>query len=196
MNGEQKIELILKAARESATLRRTVAENLSEGLVDLANVISGVFGSGGKLLICGNGGSAADSSHMAGELIVRLTADRNRQSLPAIALNADTSILTATGNDYGFDSVFSRQVLGLGNQGDMLFIISTSGNSANLIKAAEAAREKKMLIAALLGGDGGSVAPLADKKLIVPHSSTQRIQEEHIFLIHILVELIESDLFG
>nr|MBN2278814.1 SIS domain-containing protein [candidate division Zixibacteria bacterium] len=196
MNSEQRIELINKAVKESAALRLAVGEALAEPLIELANVISGVLGSGGKLLICGNGGSAADSSHMAAEMIVRLTADRNRQSLPAIALNADTAVMTAAGNDFGYDQVFARQVQGLGNRGDMLFLISTSGNSVNLVKAAEAAREKKMIVAALLGGDGGKVAHLADKKLVIPHSSTQRIQEEQIFLIHLLVELTESDLFG
>ena len=196
MNNEERVEFILKAAQESAVLRRTVGESLAAQLVELANVMSGVIGSGGKLLICGNGGSASDSSHMATEMIVRLTSQRNRQSLPAMALTTDTSILTAAANDYGFDKVFARQIEGLGRKGDMLLVISTSGNSPNLLNAVEAAREKGLLTAALLGGDGGKLAPIVDKKLIVPHSSVQRIQEEHIFLIHLLVELLESDLFG
>lgn len=196
MNGEQSRKLIQTAADDSSKLRRLVAESLSKSIIELAETISGVIGSGGKLLICGNGGSAGDSSHMATELIVRLTADRNRQALPAIALSADTSILTACGNDYGFDQIFARQVQGLGKAGDVLILISTSGNSINLIKAAESARELKMLTVGLLGGDGGKLLTLCDKKLIVPHIMTQRIQEEHIFLIHLLVELIESDLCG
>ncbi len=194
MNGEDSRKLIETAALESSLLRRQTAESLSGVLIELAETISAVIGSGGKLLICGNGGSAGDSSHMATELIVRLTAERNRQALPAIALSADTSILTACGNDYGFDQIFARQVQGLGKPGDVLILISTSGNSTNLIKAAESAREMKLLTVGLLGGDGGKLLPLCDKKLIVPHSLTQRIQEEHIFLIHLLVELIESDL--
>ncbi len=194
MNNDFSRKLIETAAAESSQLRRLTAESLSEAIVELAETISGVIGSGGKLLICGNGGSAGDSSHMATELIVRLTSQRNRQALPAIALTADTSILTACGNDYGFEQIFARQVQGLGKPGDVLILISTSGNSANLIKAAESAREMKLLTVGLLGGNGGKLLPLCDKKLIIPHISTQRIQEEHIFLIHLLVELIESDL--
>jgi len=196
MNDENLIHYIMKTAEESSKLRRKVGESLSKDLIDLANTMAGIIGSGGKILICGNGGSAADSTHMAAEMVVRLTSQRNRQALPAMALNTDTSILTAAGNDFGFEMIFARQVEALGNSGDMLILISTSGNSANLIRAAEAAREKGLIIAALLGGDGGRLAPMADKKLIVPEISVQRIQEEHIFLIHLIVELIESDLCG
>ena len=196
MTDEQQTQLIMKAAEESAQLRKTGTQALALPLVDLANTISGVFGSGGKVLICGNGGSAADSSHMATEMIVRLSAENNRQSLPAVALNADSAVLTAAGNDFGMDMIFARQVEGLGNAGDVLILISTSGNSPNLLKAAATAREKNMLTAALLGRDGGKLAPMVDKRLIVPHQLVQRIQEEHIFLIHLLVELIESDLCG
>jgi D-sedoheptulose 7-phosphate isomerase len=194
MNPEKAHQLILKAASESAKLRTLTAESLTEPLIDMAVTMSGIIGSGGKVLICGNGGSAADSSHMAAEMIVRLTAQRNRQALPAIALTADTSVITAAGNDFGFENIFSRQVQGLGQMGDILLMISTSGNSPNLLKAAETAREMKLITAALLGSDGGRLASLVDKKLIVPHTSVQRIQEEQIFLIHLLVELIESDL--
>jgi len=195
MTNEERIQRVLKEAEQSATLRKAVGQTLAEPLVELANNIAAVIGSGHKLLICGNGGSAADSSHMAAEMIVRLTGERNRPSLPAIALTTDTSILTAAGNDFGFEHIFSRQIEGLGQQGDMLLVISTSGNSVNLIRAVEAAREKRLLIAALLGGNGGKIGPLADKKLIIPHTSVQRIQEEQIFLMHLLVELIEGDLF-
>ena len=196
MNGEASRKLIETAALESSQLRRLTAESLSEPMIELAATISAVIGSGGKLLIAGNGGSAGDSSHMATELIVRLTAERNRQALPAIALSADPSIITACGNDYGFEQIFARQVQGLGKAGDILIVISTSGNSVNLVKAAESARELNLLTVGLLGGDGGKLLKLCDKKLIVPHTLTQRIQEEHIFLIHLLVELIESDLCG
>jgi len=163
MTNEERVQMVIKEAEQSSALRRTVGQSLAEPLVELANNIAAVLGSGHKLLICGNGGSAADSSHMAAEMIVRLTGERNRASLPAISLTADTSILTAAGNDFGFEHIFARQIEGLGQQ--------------------------------VLGGDGGKIAPLADKKLIIPHSSVQRIQEEQIFLIHLLVELIESDLF-
>lgn len=196
MNHEERLQFVLNVSQDSAKLRRTVGESLAEKLIELANLISGVIGSGGKLLICGNGGSAADSSHMAAEMIVRLTSQRSRQSLPAIALTTDTPVITAAGNDFGFEQIFARQIQGIGNKGDILLLISTSGNSPNLIRAVETAREKGLLVAALLGGSGGKLATVADKKLIVPHTSVQRIQEEQIFLIHLLVELIESDLFG
>ncbi len=196
MNKEERIELIIRQAEDSAQLRRKVAEALSGPLVDLAETISAVIGSGGKILICGNGGSAADSSHMAAEMIVRLTAQRNRQSLPAIALTADSAIVTAAANDFGFENIFVRQIQGLAHKGDLLFLISTSGNSINLLNAAETAREMGLITVALLGHTGGKLAALVDKKLIIPHHSVQRIQEEQIFLIHLLVELVESDLFG
>jgi len=194
MTDDRGKEIILKAAEESSRLRKMSAENLATPLIELANFISGVIGTGGKLLICGNGGSAADSSHMAAEMIVRLSSHRNRQSLPAIALNADTSVLTAAGNDFGFEQIFARQIEGLGRRGDILFLISTSGNSPNLLRAAETAKEMGLFVTALLGGDGGRLVSLVNKSLIVPHHSVQRIQEEQIFLIHLLVELIESDL--
>ncbi len=196
MNRELSKKLIADAAEEGYTLRKLVAEQLSDPLLDLAETLSGILGSGGKILLAGNGGSAADASHFAAEMIVRLTAERNRQALPAICLNTDTSILTAASNDYGFDNIFARQVQGLGHAGDALIVISTSGNSANLVKAVESARDLKVLTVGLLGGDGGKLGQIVDRKLIVPHRSVQRIQEEHTFLIHLLVELIEGDLLN
>jgi len=194
MNRDENKKMILNAAEEAYTLKKVVAESLAEPLLDLAETISGVIGAGGKLLICGNGGSAADSCHMAAELIVRLSANRNRQSLPAISLAADMAVMTAAGNDYGYEQIFARQVQGLGHPGDTLFVISTSGNSANLIRAVETARDMKLLTVGLLGGDGGKLGSLVDRKLVIPHSAVQRIQEEQIFLIHLLVELVEGDL--
>lgn len=196
MNREQQLIHLRKLAEETTILRKSVIEQLGPDILDLAAVISGVFGTGGKLLIAGNGGSAADASHFAAEMIVRLTADRNRQSLPAMALSVDPSVITAAANDFGFENIFARQIEGLGNKGDMLFAISTSGNSPNLIKAAQTAREQGLISVGLLGGGGGKLAPLVDRALIIPHPSTQRIQEEHIFIIHLLVELVESDLFS
>jgi len=196
MNEEEQIQFVVRQAKDSADFRRTAIESLSRPLIDLAHVITGIIGSGGKIMICGNGGSAADSTHMAAEMIVRLTAERNRQPLPAVALTTDSSILTAAGNDFGFDEIFARQVRGLGKMGDMLLMISTSGNSSNLIRAVQAAREQNMVTAALLGGQGGKLAGQVDRKIVIPHSSVQRIQEEQIFLIHLLVELIEGDLCG
>ena len=194
MNKEEQIQYFLKLVNETSILRKAVMEQLGPQLLDLAAIISGVIGSGGKLLIAGNGGSAADASHFAGEMIVRLTAERNRQSLPAIALSADVAVLTACANDYGFENIFARQVEGLGNKGDMLFVISTSGNSENLVRAVQKAHEKGIISVGLLGGNGGKLGKMVERSLTIPHLSTQRIQEEHIFLIHLLVELVESDL--
>ncbi len=194
MNREEQLLYLRKLADETAILRKSVIEQLGTSILDTAAVISGVLGSGGKILIAGNGGSAADASHFAAEMIVRLTAERSRQSLPAIALSVDPSVITAAANDFGFEHVFSRQVEGLGLKGDMLFVISTSGNSPNLIKAVHAAHERGMICVGLLGSKGGKLAPMVDRALIIPHPSTQRIQEEHSFIIHLLVELVESDL--
>lgn len=194
MNKKEFKKYLKRLADESAVLRLAVVENLSAKIIDVAALISGVIGSGSKILITGNGGSAADAQHFAGEMIVRLTSERNRQSLPALALCADTAVMTAAANDYGFERIFSRQVEGLGRKGDMLFVISTSGNSPNLIKAVQTAKDLDLRTVGLLGGDGGRLAGLVEQAMIVPHPSTQRIQEEHIFLIHILVELVESDL--
>lgn len=195
MKKENKIAYLHAVAEESALLRRSVMEQLAQQLIDTSAVISGVLGAGGKILMAGNGGSAADASHFATEMIVRLSGDRNRQSLAALALCADPSVMTAAANDFGFENIFARQVEGLGHKGDMLFLISTSGNSENLVRAAAVAKEKGLLTVALLGGSGGRLVKLVDRSLVVPDKSTQRIQEEHIFLIHLLVELIEGDLF-
>ena len=139
---------------------------------------------GRKILICGNGGSAADSQHMAAEFVGRFV--KERQSLPALALTVDTSLLTAVGNDYGFDCVFSRQVEGLGQEGDVLIAISTSGNSANVVKAVKTAKEKGIYVIALTGENGGILAKESDLCLAVPSQVTARIQEMHIMIIHMI----------
>ncbi len=184
-----------KLADETAILRKSVIEEMGKQILEIAAVISGVIGSGGKLLIAGNGGSAADASHFAAEMVVRLAGDRNRQALPAIALCTDPAVITAAGNDFGFENIFARQVEGLGHKGDMLFVISTSGNSPNLVKAVYAAKQLGLLTTGLLGNEGGRLVSLVDRAVVVPHVSVQRIQEEHIFIIHLLVESVESDLF-
>lgn len=137
---------------------------------------------GGKLMFCGNGGSAADSQHLAAELTGRLVDDR--RPLAGLALSTDSSALTCIGNDYGFDAVFERQVRALGRAGDALVLISTSGNSANLLRAAQAARENGITTIGLLGRDGGQLLPLCDDALVVPSRTTARIQEAHIFIGH------------
>ncbi|MFH1372803.1 MAG: SIS domain-containing protein [bacterium] len=194
MKQEEKLDYLRKLAEEAAILRKSLVEESGIEILDLAAVISGVIGSGGKLLIAGNGGSAADASHFAGEMVVRLSAEKHRQALPTVALCTDPAVMTAAANDFGFENIFARQVEAIGQKGDMLFVISTSGNSVNLIKAVHVARERGLLTAGLLGGKGGKLVSKVDRALIVPHLSTQRIQEEHIFVIHLLVELVESDL--
>jgi D-sedoheptulose 7-phosphate isomerase len=196
MNQQDKLLQLAKLAAETSVLRKAVTEQLGSRILDTASLISGVLGAGGKLLLAGNGGSAAEASHWAAEMVVRLTSERNRQSLPAIALCVDPSVMTAAANDYGFDNVFARQVEGLGNKGDMLVVMSTSGNSPNLVKAAQVARKNGLITLALLGGNGGKLGKMVERALVVPHPSTQRIQEEHLFIMHILVELVEKDLFA
>jgi D-sedoheptulose 7-phosphate isomerase len=194
MMNHDKLKHIKDIYESTVINRRATFEALGQKIIDLAVVIAGVLGSRHKILIAGNGGSAADASHFAAEFVVRLSSERNRQALPAISLSADPSVLTATGNDYGFEQVFARQVEALGVKGDMLIVLSTSGNSPNLVRAVMTARDRGLLTVGLLGGTGGKLATLVDRALIVPHPSTQRIQEEQILLIHTLVELVESDL--
>lgn len=148
---------------------------------------------GHKLLFAGNGGSAADAQHWAGELVSRFYYDR--PGLPAIALTTDTSILTAVGNDYGYDYVFARQVEALGQEGDVFLAISTSGNSRNIVRAIEAAREKRMVVIGFTGQGGGQMAGLCDLCFCVPSSETPRIQEGHEALGHLLCALIEAEMF-
>lgn len=147
---------------------------------------------GGKILLCGNGGSAADAQHIAAELIGRFINDR--RPLPAIALTTDTSALTAIGNDYGYADVFSRQVAGLAVYGDVLIAISTSGNSENVNRACEVARDKGCSVVALSGKGGGALNALADVSIVVPSSTTARIQECHILIGHLFCGLIEDAL--
>jgi D-sedoheptulose 7-phosphate isomerase len=159
---------------------------------DIAEALTKTLMNNKKILICGNGGSAADAQHFAAELIGRYK--KERKSINAIALTTDTSILTAIGNDYGFDKVFARQVEGLGKEGDVLFVISTSGNSENLLNAAKVAKEKRLYVIGLLGKGGGKLKELCDKEITIESENTPRIQEMHIMIIHILCEIIEEKL--
>jgi len=147
-----------------------------------------------KTILAGNGGSAADAQHIAAELVGRYGFDR--PSIPSLALTTDTSNLTAIGNDYGYDQVFSRQLEGMGQAGDIFIGISTSGNSVNIIKAFESAKKKGIMTIALTGRDGGKMATIADYALIVPSNSTPRIQESHILIGHILCDIIEKEIFA
>lgn len=176
--------------KQSLFQKHTI-ELIEEIGVKLAKIIE----NGGKILFCGNGGSAADSQHLAAELVVRLRSSFERPAIPAIALTVDTSILTAGGNDYGFDYVFSRQVEALGTSKDALIAISTSGNSPNVIKAIEQAQKKNMFVVGFLGGNGGKIKDMCQLSFIAPSSNTARIQETHILVGHILCEIIEESLF-
>jgi D-sedoheptulose 7-phosphate isomerase len=165
-------------------------------LVEVSHAIAESIRSGGKVLLCGNGGSAADCQHLATELVVRLTSKRNRVALPAIALTTDTSTLTAASNDYGFDQVFSRQVEALGRSGDVLIGFSTSGTSKNIIIACQTAQNLGITTIGFLGSHQNTMKPVLDYILSIPSSDTARIQEAHITLGHIMIELVECDLFG
>ncbi len=151
---------------------------------------------GGKILFCGNGGSAADAQHIAAEMVIRLTSSNDRPAIAALALTTDTSILTAGANDYGFEFVFSRQIEALGKREDTLIAISTSGNSNNVIEAVNMAHEKGLYVIGLLGGDGGKLKKLVDLPLVIPSKTTARIQECHIMIGHILCNILEKELFN
>ena len=157
-----------------------------------AGLMAATLSEGGKVLLCGNGGSASDSQHIAAELTGRFLKDR--RPLAAVALTTDTSALTSIANDYSFDEVFSRQVMGLGRAGDCLLAISTSGNSRNVLRAAEAARAAGVRVIGLLGRDGGPLRPLCDIAIVVPSATTARIQEAHIFIGHTLCAMVEEAL--
>jgi len=167
---------------------------LAPKIIQVAELLVDAFRNGKKLLVMGNGGSAADAQHLAGEIVGRFRLER--PGLPAIALNTDTSILTAVGNDYGFEAIFRRQVEAHGQEGDVVIGISTSGSSPNVLSALRLAREKGCRTVGLLGKDGGSIKDLVDIDLTVPGHDTPRIQEGHITIIHILCELVEEALYG
>ncbi len=175
---------------ESLELKRRFFDAHATDIQRAAELIAETFAGGGKLLIFGNGGSAADAQHIAGELVNRFL--RKRRALPAIALTTDGGVLTCVANDTGFENVFARQIAALGEKGDVCLAISTSGTSRNVIVACECARSEEMKVIGLLGRDGGAVASLCDLALIVPSDDTQRIQETHNLTGHILCELIET----
>jgi D-sedoheptulose 7-phosphate isomerase len=180
------------ALRDLAATALRAAEELSADLEQALQMVRDTVRRGGTLFFCGNGGSAADAQHLATEYVVRYA--RDRRAYPAIALTTDTSLLTAAGNDLGFDRVFARQVEALAKPGDLLIIHSTSGNSPNLLRAAEAARRKGVPVLALTARGGGALAGLAQHSVIVPTQRTDRAQELHLCIQHIICDLIERDL--
>jgi D-sedoheptulose 7-phosphate isomerase len=178
----------------SADVTRRAAESCAEAIGVAVARITDAFRAGGKLLLCGNGGSAADCQHMAAEFVSRLARDRDRPALPAVALTTDTSFLTAFANDVGFDGVFARQVEALGRRGDVLVAISTSGNSPNVVRAVEAAHVLGLTTIALTGS-GGKLATLADVTIAVPAASIHHVQETHLAIEHTIAELVEREMF-
>lgn len=181
----------------SAKLKHELASaDLPETVAAMAARIVASFGDGGKLMLCGNGGSAADAQHLAAELLVRLRSSVNRPSLPALTLATDTSMLTACGNDFGFEDIFSRPLEGLGRAGDVLIGITTSGTSANVVKALSTARAMGITTLGFLGGDGGQALALCDMALVVPTEQTALVQEVHIAAGHALIAAIEDQMLA
>ncbi|NOX37874.1 MAG: D-sedoheptulose 7-phosphate isomerase [Calditrichaeota bacterium] len=182
---QEHLETLQRLQREHAGVIERIAHKFVE-----------TFRRGGKILFCGNGGSAADAQHLAAELVIRLRGHFSRPSLPAIALTTDTSILTAGANDLGFEQVFARQIEALGNAGDLLVAISTSGNSPNVLQAIETAHQRGLFVVGFTGGSGGRMIHQVDIALVIPSETTARIQEGHILAGHIICQLTEEMLFS
>ncbi|MHB1864168.1 MAG: D-sedoheptulose-7-phosphate isomerase [Gemmatimonadaceae bacterium] len=180
------------ALRDLATTATRVADTMGPALDEALRLVRETVAAGGTLFFCGNGGSAADAQHIATEYVVRYM--RNRRAYPAIALTTDTSLLTAAGNDLGFDQVFARQVEALARPGDLLIIHSTSGNSPNVLRAAEAARARRVKVLAFSARDGGALRTVADHCVVVPTDRTDRAQELHLCIEHIICDFVEREL--
>ena len=181
--------------QESISVKEQIIDNKSyEILVEAGDIISNSISNGGKLLLCGNGGSAADAQHLAAEFLIRLTSDVNRESIPALSLAQDTSTLTACINDYGADDVFKRVFSALSSKGDILLVITTSGNSKNIIETLKMAKSKGIYSIGFLGNDGGKALTFCDSAFIVPSNITARIQESHITAGHALLQYVEDSL--
>jgi len=191
-----KRKFIVESLVESSETKIEIQHKCMDSILAADKLLVDAFKNGNKLLLCGNGGSAADCQHIATEFVIRLSHKIQRPALPAIALTTDTSNLTAGGNDIGFENVFARTLQGLGNKGDVLLAISTSGNSPNIIKAVEAAKAKEIKVIGFLGGLGGRLLDMVDVPIVIPSYNTQRIQEGHITVAHILCEMTEEELYG
>ena len=188
------VEDIHRQLKAHIEVIKMVGHNLVSPVAECAQILIDALQAGHKILIMGNGGSAADAQHFAAEMVGRFLLER--KALPAIALTTDTSILTAVGNDYGFDDVFKRQVEALALPGDVLIGLSTSGNSKNIKRALEVGKDIGAITIGLLGRDGGEIASISDFNLTVPSTETPRIQEAHLVMIHILCDLVEKGLFS
>lgn len=188
----QRKNSITEEITQSIEAKQKLMQYCSDDIYDIAIKLAEVIKSGNKILLCGNGGSAADSQHIAAELVVRLRSEVNRPAIPAMALTVDTSILTAGGNDLGFDNIFARGVEAFGQKGDALIAISTSGNSENVIRAVDMAKKKGVIAIGLLGNEGGKLKAECDDFVVVPSNVTARIQECHILIGHIWCRIIEE----
>ena len=186
--------LITSAFERSLETKRTLVDSQINELIEVVELVTHTFKNGQKVLLCGNGGSAADAQHIAAEWVTRYKGDR--KALPAIALTVNTSDLTAIGNDYGFDDLFSRQVEAHGQSGDLLIAISTSGNSANVVKAVDTAKNNGLKTLGLTGQTGGKLKSLCDICLCVPSHETARVQEAHTTIMHAMCEHVDKVLFG
>lgn len=193
MNKTSALEHVAFALKDGADLRNKLARECGQVIVEAAAAVCDCLRQNGKILFFGNGGSAADAQHLAAEFVGRFVLER--RPLPAIALTTDTSLLTAVGNDYGFDRVFVRSIQALGNAGDIAFGITTSGNSPNVLLALKEARARGLKTIGLAGRDGGALKSAVDIPIIVPHQVTARIQECHLTVGHIICELMEDELF-
>jgi D-sedoheptulose 7-phosphate isomerase len=180
----------------SAATKQKIVEHCTDTIARAVDVILRALNARKKILLCGNGGSAADAQHLATELVIRMNPNIKRPAIPAIALTTDSSMLTAGANDIGYDNVFARSVEGLGTEGDILLAISTSGRSESVNRAVQMAKQKGMMTIGLLGKDGGTTKDLVDVAIIVPSHDTQRIQEGHITIGHILCGLVEREMYG
>lgn len=193
--SEELISKIKRTFEESIVTKQAVLDGeLYQVLVSAGDEITNSIKKGGKLMICGNGGSAADAQHLAAEFLIRLTSDVNRQGIPAISLVQDSSTLTACINDYGPDDIFKRVLLTLGQAGDVLLAITTSGNSSNIIEALKSARKNNIYCIGFLGNAGGKALELCDSAFVVPSNITARIQETHITAGHAMLQYIEDKL--
>ncbi|WCL51345.1 D-sedoheptulose 7-phosphate isomerase [Leptospira sp. GIMC2001] len=187
--------IVIEHFEDSILTKQKLIQESKQGILDAGLLLAECLQNGNRILICGNGGSSCDAAHIAAELVVRYKSGNDRRALPAMALGTDHAVLTACGNDYGYDEIFSRQVEAFGAKGDCLVAITTSGNSNNVIKAIAKAQELGMSTVALLGGNGGKIKGICNREIIVPSTVTARIQESHILIGHIFCSIIEKKLF-
>ena len=194
MARSKDLEQIEKIFEESISIKKQCVQQGLESIINIGKMATSIVLNGNKIMLCGNGGSAADAQHLAAEMLIRLHPNNNREGVPAIALAQDTSTITACGNDFGFDKLYERMVYSLGNEGDCLIAITTSGNSKNIILAIKAAKQMGIKVFGFLGCGGGEAIQFCDEAFIVPSDDTGRIQEAHITAGHALMDYIEVNL--